>query len=57
MALNVQSNPLTGPSPLRDIVRPQFHQKNFAQELFVKNDLGLKLDKGTHRRVCLGAIG
>lgn len=57
MALNVQSNPLMGPSPLRDIVRPQFHQNNFAQELFVKNDLGLKLDKGTHRRVCLGAIG
>ena len=52
MALNVQSNPLTGPSPLRDIVRPQFHQNNFDQELFIKNDLGLKLDKGMHRRVC-----
>lgn len=48
MALNVQSNPLTGPSPLRDIVRPQFHQNNFDQELFIKNDLGLKLDKGMH---------
>lgn len=51
MALNVQSNPLTGPSPLRDIVRPQFHQNNFAQELFIKNELGLKLDKGMGTRV------
>ena len=47
MALNVQSDPLTGPSPLRDVVRPQFHQNNFIQELFIKNELGLKLDKGT----------
>ena len=51
MALNVQSNPLAGPSPLRDIVRPQFHQNNFAQELFIKNELGLKLDKGMGSRV------
>lgn len=51
MALNVQTNPLTGPSPLRDIVRPQFHQNNFAQELFVKNELGLKLDKGMQLRL------
>ena len=47
MALNVQQDPLTGPSPLRDVVRPQFHQNNFIQELFIKNELGLKLDKGT----------
>lgn len=46
MAVNVQPDPLTGPSPLRDIVRPQFHQNNFVQELFIKNELGLKLDKG-----------
>ena len=51
MALNVQPNPLTGPSPLRDVVRPQFHQNNFAQELFIKNELGLKLDKGMQSRL------
>ena len=49
MALNIQPDPLTGPSPLRDIVRPQFHQNNFVQELFIKNELGLKLDKGVER--------
>jgi cleavage and polyadenylation specificity factor subunit 4 len=59
MALNVQPNPLTGPSPLRDIVRPQFHQNNFSQELFIKNELGVKLDKGMYYCVChhLNAIG
>ena len=51
MALNAQTDPLTGPSPLRDIVRPQFHQNNFVQELFIKNELGLKLDKGVQRFV------
>lgn len=40
------SNPLAGPSPLRDIIRPQFHQNNFTEELYVKNELGIKLDKG-----------
>jgi len=57
MTLNAQSDPLTGPSPLRDIVRPQFHQNNFSQELFIKNELGLKLDKGTWSCVWLGVIG
>lgn len=45
------SDPLTGPSPLRDIIRPQFHQNNFVQELFIKNELGLKLDKGAQWRL------
>ncbi|KAI6137416.1 hypothetical protein F5141DRAFT_1041174 [Pisolithus sp. B1] len=40
------STPLAGPSPLKDLVQPQFHQNNFQEELFVKNELGLKLDKG-----------
>lgn len=40
------SGPLAGPSTLRDIVHPQFHQNNFPEELFIKTDLGLKLDKG-----------
>ena len=39
-------NPLAGPSPLRDIVNPQFHQNNFPEELFIKTELGIKLDKG-----------
>lgn len=40
------SNPLAGPSPLKDLIQPQFHQNNFPEELYIKNDLGLKLDKG-----------
>lgn len=39
-------NPLAGPSTLRDIIRPQFHQVNLTAENFVKNTIGLKLDKG-----------
>jgi hypothetical protein len=31
---------------LRDVVHPQFHQNNFSVEKFIKNELGLKLDKG-----------
>ncbi|KAI8981276.1 hypothetical protein BD414DRAFT_516202 [Trametes punicea] len=31
--------------PLKDIISPQFHQNNFAEELYVKNELGIKLDK------------
>lgn len=42
------ANPLAGPSHLRDIIRPQFHQNNFVEESFIKNELGLKLDKGMH---------
>ncbi|KAG0708960.1 hypothetical protein DFH29DRAFT_889887 [Suillus ampliporus] len=39
------TNPLAGPSALRDIVHPQFHQNNFPEELYIKNELGLKIDK------------
>ena len=41
------ANVLTGPSTLRDIICPQFHQNNFLEENFIKNELGIKLDKGT----------
>jgi len=40
------ANPLAGPSPLRDVINPQFHQINFSVEPYIKNDLGVKLDKG-----------
>lgn len=40
------ANPLAGPSALRDIIRPQFHQNNFTEESYIKSDLGIKLDKG-----------
>lgn len=40
------ANPLAGPSVLRDIINPQFHQNNFPEELFIKQELGIKLDKG-----------
>ncbi|KZT44475.1 hypothetical protein SISSUDRAFT_1038995 [Sistotremastrum suecicum HHB10207 ss-3] len=36
---------LAGPSTLRDIIRPQFHQLHIPAENFIKNDLGIKLDK------------
>ena len=42
------SDPLAGPSALRDIIRPQFHQNNFIEESFIKNELGVKLDKGQY---------
>ncbi|KAL0072054.1 RNA-binding component of cleavage and polyadenylation factor [Marasmius tenuissimus] len=37
---------VAGPSFLRDVVNPQFHQNNFNAEAFAKGELGLKLDKG-----------
>ena len=40
------ANPLAGPSALKDIINPQFHQNNFPAETHVKTELGLKLDKG-----------
>lgn len=40
------SNLLAGPSALRDIIRPQFHQNDFAEEDFIKSELGVKLDRG-----------
>ncbi|KAF7293628.1 hypothetical protein MIND_01142100 [Mycena indigotica] len=36
---------LSGPSALRDVVNPQFHQNNFPAENYIKSDLGIKLDK------------
>lgn len=42
----IANNPLAGPSALRDIIRPQFHQNNFAEESYIKSELGIKLDKG-----------
>ena len=42
------NNPLAGPSALRDIIRPQFHQNNFAEEVYIKNELNIKLDKGMY---------
>ena len=44
----VIANPLAGPSPLRDVIDPQFHQNNFPAEVHIKADLGLKLDKGLY---------
>jgi hypothetical protein len=41
------ANPLAGPSALRDVINPQFHQNNFPAEAHIKNELGLKLDKGS----------
>lgn len=40
------ANPLIAPSPLRDVINPQFYQNNFPAEVYVKNELGIKLDKG-----------
>ena len=31
---------------MRDIVDPQFHQNNFPEELYIKNELNIRLDKG-----------
>ena len=42
------ANPLVGPSALRDVINPQFHQNNFPAETHGKTALGLKLDKGAH---------
>ena len=35
------------PIALQDIVSPKFHQNNFSEESFIKNELGIELDKGT----------
>ena len=50
------ADPLAGPSPLRDIVAPQFHQNNFVVEDFIKTNLGVKLDKGAWRSVRLSSL-
>ncbi|KAJ3750262.1 hypothetical protein DFH05DRAFT_1466633 [Lentinula detonsa] len=39
------ANPLAGPSLLRDIINPQFHQNVFSAENFIKSELNIKLDK------------
>ncbi|KAJ2920319.1 hypothetical protein MD484_g34, partial [Candolleomyces efflorescens] len=39
------TNPLAAPSPLKDVIHPQFHQNTFPAEFFAKTNLGLKLDK------------
>ncbi len=41
------ANPLGGPSILKDIINPQFHQNSFPAESYIKSELGIKLDKGT----------
>jgi hypothetical protein len=43
------TNPLVGPSALRDLINPQFHQNNFPEEVYIKNELSIRLDKGTTR--------
>jgi cleavage and polyadenylation specificity factor subunit 4 len=40
------ANLLVGPSPLRDVIDPQFYQNNFPAEVYIKTELGVKLDKG-----------
>ena len=47
------TNPLVGPSALRDVINPQFHQNNFPAESYSKAELGLKLDKGMHFKILL----
>ncbi|KAF9015257.1 hypothetical protein BDQ17DRAFT_1340745 [Cyathus striatus] len=39
------ATPLAGPSALRDIIHPQFHQNNFPAENYIKSELGVRLDK------------
>ncbi|KAF8520329.1 hypothetical protein BU17DRAFT_46490 [Hysterangium stoloniferum] len=39
------ANPLTAPGPLQDIVKPHLHQILLPAESFIKNELGVKLDK------------
>jgi cleavage and polyadenylation specificity factor subunit 4 len=47
------TNPLVGPSALRDLIHPQFHQNNFPEEVYIKNELGIRLDKGTAQFITL----
>ena len=44
--MSVMQDPLAGPSALRDIIKPQFHQVNLSAEFYIKRELGIKLDKG-----------
>jgi cleavage and polyadenylation specificity factor subunit 4 len=45
------TSPLTVPGPLQDIIKPRFHQVLLPAEVFIKNELGLKLDKGAFSSV------
>ncbi len=55
MASN-NTNPLSVPTGLKDIIQPQFHQTNFFEESFIKNELGIKLDKGTFHLFAFTAL-
>jgi len=48
------ANPLVAPSPLRDIVKPQFHQLNLKVEEYLKHERGIKLDKDD--QICRAAL-
>lgn len=43
----VIANPLAAPGPLQDIVKPHFHQVSLPAESYIKNEILLKLDKGS----------
>lgn len=47
----MSANPLAGPSPLRDIINPQFHQNILPAENFIKSHLNIKLDKGSFEQI------
>lgn len=40
------SDPLVQNPTLSDVVHPDFHQVNSTVEIYIKNQLGLKLDTG-----------
>ena len=42
------------PTALQDIISPKFHQNNFSEESYIKNELGIKLDKGTRPSTSIG---
>ncbi|KAF8707730.1 Zinc finger C-x8-C-x5-C-x3-H type (and similar), partial [Rhizoctonia solani] len=48
------SDPLTQNPSLADVVHPDFHQVNSTVELYIKNQLGLKLD--TDEQICRLAL-
>lgn len=41
---------LAGPSAVKDLVKPEFHQLIFPAERYIKNELRVKLDKGVSLR-------
>ena len=46
LANSMDLDPLLSSSTLRDAIRPQFHQVVLKVEPYIKNELGIKLDKG-----------